>query len=240
MDNFSFLKRCKILDLTYTINPTIPTWNGSCGFNHKIHLDYEDGCRVMSYKLHAGIGTHMDAPSHFYKERCSIHELPLETFFAPIRKITVTDQSKKNPDFLISVEDLEAHEHTFGKIPPKSFVVGYTGWGEFWHDEKLYRRPDAEGRMHFPGFSKEAASFLLSRDIIGIGIDTLSPETGKDGFPVHELILGAGLYILENMASLQDLPNEGAFLLVLPLKIEGGAEAPVRAVALIPPPQPLA
>ncbi len=236
MDNFSFLKNCQILDLTYAVNAAVPTWNGSCGFNHKIHMDYEEGCRVMSYKLHAGIGTHMDAPSHFYKEGHCIHDLPLLSFFAPIRKINVS--GKKDPDLLISVEDIEAHEHLFGKIPPKTFVIGYTGWGEFWNDEKLYRRVDASGLMHFPGFSKEAASFLLTRDIVGLGIDTLSPETGKEGFPVHKLILGAGLYILENLASLQDLPEIGAFLLVLPLKIEGGAEAPVRAVALTAPLNP--
>ena len=44
--------------------------------------------------------------------------------------------------------------------------------------------------MHFPGWSVEAAQFLIEkRNIAGIGIDTLSPET-EFPFPVHFYVLG--------------------------------------------------
>jgi kynurenine formamidase len=59
----------KLIDLTHVLDSTIPTWNGGCGFNHDVHIDYadceaQDKFRVMKVKMHAGIGTHMDAPSH--------------------------------------------------------------------------------------------------------------------------------------------------------------------------------
>ncbi len=222
-----------LLDLTYPLNENVPTWNGSCGFTHKTHLDYEGGCKVMSYKMHGGIGTHMDAPLHFYKGTASIADIPIKSLFSPIRKIDVSNNT--NPDLLISVKDIQDHEMCFGKIPPNHFIIGYTGWGKHWENKTLYRGEDAEGQMHFPGFSKEAALYLLEKKITGIGIDTLSPETGINGFPVHKFLLKAGCYIIENMASLALLPESGAFLIALPLKVEGGVESPTRAIALLPP-----
>jgi kynurenine formamidase len=61
----------KLIDLTHELDSAIPTWNGGCGFNHDVHVDYsdcqgEDKFRFMKVKMHAGIGTHMDAPSHCY------------------------------------------------------------------------------------------------------------------------------------------------------------------------------
>ncbi len=59
----------KLVDLIHTLDSNIPTWNGGCGFHHDLHLDYSD-CkgeykfRVMKMRMHAGIRTHMDAPSH--------------------------------------------------------------------------------------------------------------------------------------------------------------------------------
>ncbi|HJD59593.1 MAG TPA: cyclase family protein [Rickettsia endosymbiont of Omalisus fontisbellaquei] len=69
----------KLIDLTHTLDSNISTWNGSCGFHHDLHLDYSD-CegeykfRVMKMRMHAGIGTHVDAPSHCILGRKSIHE----------------------------------------------------------------------------------------------------------------------------------------------------------------------
>lgn len=222
----------KLLDLTYTLDEKIPTWNGSCGFSHKMHLDHPDGCRVLSYKMHGGAGTHMDAPLHFFPEGASIADLSLENFFVPIRKIDVS--TKRKSDLLISIEDCQNHEKRWGKIPPRCFIAGYTGWGEFWKTPDVYRAVDDKGQMHFPGFSLEAIEWLLERDIVGVGIDTLSPETGENGFEIHKLLLGANRYILENMASLEFLPEAECFLIALPLKIASGVESPIRAVALIP------
>ncbi len=49
----------KLIDLTHVLDSTIPTWNGGCGFNHDVHIDYsdcqgEDKFRVMKVKMHAG------------------------------------------------------------------------------------------------------------------------------------------------------------------------------------------
>ena len=48
------------------------------------------------------------------------------------------------------------------------------------------------------------------------------------------LALGAGLYHLENLSDLSDLPEAGAYLVVAPIKLEGGSGGPVRVFALLP------
>ena len=89
--------------------------------------------------------------------------------------------------------------------------------------------------MHFPGFSPEAAKLLISRKVSGIGCDTLSTDYGaSEDFAVHHLSLGAGLYYLENLADMSELPETGAFLIVAPIKLEGGSGGPVRVFALLP------
>lgn len=92
--------------------------------------------------------------------------------------------------------------------------------------------------MHFPGFDVKAVEMLIERKIAGIGIDTLSPDGSNNGpgnkFPVHECILRAGKYIIENAAQLSKMPAKGAYVLALPLKITVGAEVAMRLVGLIP------
>lgn len=90
-----------------------------------------------------------------------------------------------------------------------------------------------EERYEFPTVSKDTISFLIARDISGIGIDTLSPDIDED-FPVHKAILGTGRFIIENLnENLELLPKQGGYLIIAPLKIEGGGEAPTRVFALI-------
>jgi len=89
--------------------------------------------------------------------------------------------------------------------------------------------------MHFPGYSVEAAKLLMERHVNGLGCDTLSIDYGASGdFPVHHVVLGAGLYQLENLANLSELPETGAFLVVAPIKLEGGSGGPARVFALLP------
>jgi kynurenine formamidase len=52
-------------------------------------------------------------------------------------------------------------------------------------------------------------------------------------FAVHHLALGGGLYHLENLSDLSEVPEAGAFLMVAPIKLEGGSGGPVRVFALV-------
>ena len=108
--------------------------------------------------------------------------------------------------------------------------------GEGGNDYDKYKNADDANKLHFPGYSAEAARFLVEkRNINGIGIDTLSADYGiSTDFAVHHIINGTGKYILENVANLDKLPPRGATLIIAPIKIEGGSGGQARIWAILP------
>lgn len=221
----------KIIDLTHALDSSIPTWNGGCGFNHDVHIDYSD-CqgadkfRVMKVKMHAGIGTHMDAPSHCIPGGRFIHDFEVNNLIMSCVVIDVSDQCHER--YSLSAQDIADFENKHGKIAGGSCVFVKTGWSKFWHTPLQYHNNHV-----FPSVSPDAAELLLERGVRAIGIDTLSPDRPEDGFNVHKIFLGADKIIIENVANLVRLPPTGGFCLVLPIKIKDGTEAPVRLVGLI-------
>ncbi len=222
----------KIVDLTHPLSSHIPTWNGSCGFCLEIKKDYDKMFRVQQIKMHAGLGTHMDAPSHRIPGGNSIAEIPLEQLIVPACVIDVSAQA--DADYEVSIEDIENYEKEYGKIPQSSLVIAYTGWSRYWSCSDAYRNVDGKGQMHFPAFSATSAQWLLRRDVAGIAIDTLSPDCLDQTFPVHKTILGAGKYIIENIANCSQIPPHGSLVMALPLRAQEATESPVRIACLIP------
>lgn len=229
------LERFRAIDLTHPLHEEVPTWSGGCGFRLEIKLDYEQGLRVQSLKSHAGVGTHMDAPTHFIKDSWNIGDIPIENLIVPVFVLDISH--KMDPDLFISAQDIWEFEKVHDKIPDHSLFLAYTGWSRFWSDPLRYRNPGSDGRMHFPGFSEEAAILLLKRNIVGLGIDTLSPDGSTNGpgvrYPVHEQILGAKKYILENVAFLEQMPAKGAYAIALPPRACDATELAIRLIGLV-------
>lgn len=221
----------KIIDLTHALGDGIASWNGSCGFKSEIKLDYSD-CpdevkfRVQQLKMHAGIGTHLDAPAHCTRQGLTVDQLSLSELIAPAVVIDVSDSAHER--YSVTVQDIQKFEKSYGIIQPNSLVLIKTGWEQFWNFPNKYHNNHL-----FPSVSKAAAEFFLERKIVGLGIDTLSPDRPEDGYPVHALLLGAGKYIIENVANLAQFPAIGGFTLALPVKIKDATEAPIRLIGLI-------
>jgi kynurenine formamidase len=231
MNTLLDLKKMKMCDLTHALSPNIPHWSGGCGFQSETIIDYADCADAVKFKVQkldmfSGIGTHMDAPVHCIIGGKSIADIPLEDLIAPCIVIDVSTRSHEK--YSVTPDDIEAFENQYGQIASGIFVIIRTGWEKHWHEPEKYRN-----NLIFPSLSKEAAEILVSRNIIGVGIDTLSPDRAEDGFPVHHLMLKADKYIIENVANAGCLPAVGAYIIVLPIKIQNGSEAPVRLIGLI-------
>jgi kynurenine formamidase len=153
--------------------------------------------------------------------------------------VDVRDKAKADRDYRLTVGDLQEWETAHGRIPDGAIVLMYSGWGQYWPDKKRYLGTDVFGDvadLHFPGFSKEAAEWLVhERKIAAIAVDTASMDYGptKD-YPVHQTINGANLPAFENVANVDRLPPSGATLIALPMKIGGGSGAPTRIIAVLP------
>jgi kynurenine formamidase len=220
------------LDLTHTLSEQSPSWEGTPGFKSHTLLDYQDCSgdvrfKVQSITMRSGIGTHIDAPAHCIPGGASIDMLNLCTLIAPCIVIDVSARSSER--YAASQEDIELFEQQYGRIEEKSLVIIRTGWDRFWENPTKYRND-----LVFPTLSEKAATYLLNRNIVGLGIDTLGPDLPENGFTVHKLLLGHGCYIIENVANAEALPPKGSISIALPIKIQDGTEAPLRLVALKP------
>lgn len=221
----------KTIDLTHTISPTSPTWEGDCGFQHQVILDYADCTTPVKFKvqkinMYAGLGTHIDAPAHCIPGGKTVDKLDLDELIAPCVVIDVSKQAHES--WQLSPEDIRQFEREQGQIGAGSFVIIRTGWDQYWNEPDRYRN-----NLQFPSISRNTANLLLERKIAGLGIDTLSPDTHDSGYPVHEAILGAGKYLVENVANSSKMPPKNGFSLALPICTEGGTEAPMRLIGLI-------
>lgn len=213
------------VDLTHPITEEVRIWDGSCGFQSEILHDYdESGFRVCTYHVNGGCGTHIDAPAHIDPDGGDIASIPLERLIVPAVVLDIRHKTADDPSYFATLDDLQEHEEAYGAIPEGSLLLVLTGWDQYWGKDGY--------RPTFPGVSLELAEALFDR-LVGIGIDTLSPDGTNHDFPVHKLYLPSGRYLVENLTGLDKLPPRGAYAAILPLKVAGGTEAPVRAVALI-------
>jgi kynurenine formamidase len=229
--------KTRVLDLSYAINDKLVPWPGDEKyFEAKINATIEkNGYFTRSFWMLEHYGTHLDAPAHFPPGKTTVDQIPTNKFFGPAVVLDVRDEATRNADYLLPVSQIEKWEHAHGRVPPGAIVLLRTGWASRWPDVQRYRNQGKQGKMHFPGFSAEAAKVLIDRGVSGLGCDTLSVDYGaSEDFSVHHLALGAGLYHLENLSDLSAVPEAGAFLIAAPIKLEGGSGGPVRVFALLP------
>jgi len=184
-------------------------------------------------------GTHLDAPFHFAREGWTADQIPLRQLVGPAVVIDVRGQAEKDPDYLLSLGDARAWEKRHGAVPAGAIVLLRTGWSGRWPDRRGYLGDDTPGdasKLHFPSYGKEAAEYLVRERHAGaLGVDTASIDYGpsKD-FLVHRIAAAANVPGLENLTNLGQLPEAGAWVIALPMKIAGGSGGPLRAVALLP------
>ena len=180
-------------------------------------------------------GTRIEAPAYFAPGLWTVDKIPGERLIAPLVVLDVRANAADHSDYQVSVEDIARWELVHNQIPLGSVVIARTGWDSRWNSMKDYRNADARGTMRFPGFSPEAAKFLVAgRNVIGIGIDTLDVDYGpsKD-FPVRQYTLAHSVYQLENVANLDRAPVDGSMVVVAPSMLPNASIGPVRVLALV-------
>jgi kynurenine formamidase len=238
------LTTARVVDLTHTFDDKTIYWPTSpSAFELKrLHFGPSDGGYFYSANTFCAPehgGTHLDAPIHFSERGLAVDQVPLERLIAPAVVIDVARQAAADPDYRLSLEDVRAWERRQGPVPTGAIVLLRTGWSARWPDRKRYFGDDAAGdgsHLHFPSYGEEAARYLVeTRKAGALGVDTASIDYGpsKD-FIVHRVANGAGVPGLENLAHLDALPERGAWIVALPMKIGGGSGAPLRAVAFLP------
>lgn len=163
-------------------------------------------------------GTHWGAPAHFQEGGLTADQLDPGDLFLPAAKIDVRRQAAANADYAVTIADLQAWERRYGRIPRGAAVILWTGWEDKWGSD-AYPNLDADGVIHQPGFSIEAARWLIGNRRLdergALGTDTFSPDRGIDtDFAVSIALYDRHRISLENLANLGALPPTGAWVLV--------------------------
>ena len=184
-------------------------------------------------------GTHLDAPIHFARGRWTTEQIPLAQLVGPAAVLDVSAAAAEDPDYRVTTADVEQYEARHGRIAAGTIVLVHTGWSRFWPDRKRYFGDDTPGdasNLHFPSYGEEVARLLVEdRQVAALGIDVASIDYGQSrDFIVHRIAADKNVAGLENLTSLDQLPEKGAIVIALPIKIGGGSGGPARVIALVP------
>jgi arylformamidase len=200
-----------IIDISRPIGPDTPVWPGDppVVVERVARIEAGDPAEVSRLQLGTHTGTHVDPPAHFLPGGVTVDELPLDVLVGPAVVADLTGVAAIDPDTLE------------GLVPAGTVrLLLKTG-------QEPAAIP-ADGAL-----TAEAARWLVDRGVLLVGADTLSVEPATDAYPVHRVLLGAGVVIVEGL----DLASvsAGSYQLVcLPLRITGGDGAPARAVLMTP------
>lgn len=226
-----------ITDLTHPLSPQFPVFPAFEQMKVKTRVTFEDdGFYARTWEVGEHTGTHMDAPAHFAAGAGirTVDEIPAVDLVVPLVVIDIEKRAANDHDAELNVDDIVAYERQHGRIPTGAAVCMYTGWETRVHDAHDFLNADSGGTLHFPGFSSEAANFLATeRDVVGIGVDTISLDFGPStDFRAHYEVLSRNKWGLECLANLAEVPRAGALLFVGAPKVVDGSGGPCRVLAL--------
>ncbi len=222
----------RIIDLTQPLGPATPPWPlGGLPFEAEVTASYEpDGAYARRIALDEHIGTHLDAPAHFAPGGHRVDAIAVDQLVRPAVVVDVRAACAADPDHHVPATAFEAFEAEHGRIQPGTAVLVLTGWDRLRDDPARYLTD-----LHFPGLAVDAGRLLVDRKVAGIGIDTLGIDPGCElDCPVHLITLPAGLWHLEGLVSLDELPPTGAWIVAGAARIVDASGAPARVIALIP------
>lgn len=235
-----------IVDLSHAYGPDTLYWPTDekgfqleLGNNGRTPKGYYYAANRFSTAEHGG--THLDAPIHFVEGGQKADEVRLERLVGEAAVVDVTAACAKDPDYQVSIADLRAWEERNKRQLVDVIVLLRTGWAKRWPDRELYlgtakRGAEALKELRFPGLANDAAIWLVQqRAIKAIGIDTASIDYGRStDFAVHVSLCYNRVPIFENVAEMETLPEQGAWITALPMKITGGSGGPLRIAAFLP------
>ena len=209
------------IDLTHPMESNMPLYPGSRPVNFIASAIFEkDGFHEIRIDCSTHTGTHLDCGYHLLEDGRNTLTTPLNNFYG---KGLVADCRKISPGATISKTFLQKMETG---IRNADFLLLHTGWSKFWGTEAYFRM--------FPVLNEEAATYLSSFSLKGIGSDTISFDpVGSAMLPVHHILLSTGLILIENLVNLQSLPENGFIFSCFPLKITNGDGSPIRAVGIV-------
>jgi arylformamidase len=178
------------------------------------------------FTLNTHIGTHIDAPRHFYADGGAVDELALDRLV--MRQAVVLDVSGKPAGAGVTAADLERT----GVVPkPGEIAVIKTLWtdrawgkAEFWADS-IHLEPSV-------------GEWITAREVAAVAMDCFPEKpfwrmqlTAAERGANHKRWLKAGIPMIQMLTNLGSI-RDRFMLVALPLRLKGMDGAPARVVGI--------
>ena len=214
----------RITDLSHRIDDDTPVYPGdpTVSLTPAATLA-SNGFNLLHVRMGSQTATHVDAPYHFFDNGARLDELPLELF---VGTGVIVDVRTRKPRSRIEWADLSS---AAPRLAPGRILVLHTGWDQHWGSDAYFDHPF---------LTRQAAERVVASGVRAVAIDAPSVDesvlhgTPPDGFAAHDVLLGAGGVIVENLRNLVAVRDPEPVLILLPLPLARADGAPVRAVAL--------
>jgi kynurenine formamidase len=237
---YTTLASKRFVDLTHTFDVDTPHWKGLSPMKVRtLYTIKKDGFRIDEFCHPGQWGTHVDPPAHFHAGLKTVDQIDPKDMLMPLVVLDVHQKVAKNPDYVLTVGDVQDWEARHGKIPAHAFVAMRTDWSSRWPNDTSMQNKDAKGVAHYPGWSRAALELLYEDRHIGAsGHETTDTDPGvattKDDYSLESYVLGTNHYQIEMLANLDQVPEYGALVMVTFPKPANGSGFPARVIAILP------
>jgi arylformamidase len=216
----------RLIDVSHTVEHGMITYKGFpapiiCDWlsREASRAKYAHGTEFQIGKIEmiANTGTYLDSPFHRYENGKDLSELPLESL-ANLDCVVVRVDPAAGP----AIDQVPL---TAGQVGGRA-VLFSTGWDRHWRTDAYF-----EGHPHL---TERAAEWLAKAGAALVGIDSLNIDSVATGErPVHTVLLGSEIPIVEHMRGLAAVPHDGGRFSAVPVKVKGLGTFPVRAFVAV-------
>lgn len=208
----------KIHDVSLTIRSGMSVWPGDTTVELYRKEKIEEGgmCNNSNISMGVHTGTHVDSPYHFINDGFKVDQIPLDTIVGPVVVAEVPDSVD-----LIDAKAVKSLSLTNGV----KRVLFKTRNSKIWSSSHEVFHED------FVGVSADGAQVLVDLGIKLVGIDYLSMAPFTASKPTHDIMLGAGMVLIEGLDLSKVAPGMYT-LMCLPLKLKDTDGSPARVILL--------
>jgi len=209
----------KIFDISRSLSNDLAPWPGDTAFHFELKWRMAEGATVNVGAVIMGVhnGSHADAPFHFQPGAGTIEQMPLEVYLGDAVVVDLSPKFVNDRTRQITIADIERCAEALVSAPRLLLKTG------LWKDSKVF--PD-----WIPVIAPDVTGWLGKQNVRLLGLDLPSVDTIDAKILVnHHALAGAGIAIVESL-DLSDVEAGIYHFSALPLRINAGDAAPVRAI----------
>ncbi len=205
----------KIYDISLPIKPDLPVWPGDPPVKLTRVESLSEGADANVSHIACGVhmGTHVDAPLHFIDGSAAIGDLELSTLVGRVHVLDCRGVDRITADLLERMGITKRARRLIFKTD----------------NSRLWEEPRRDFYEDFVAVERDAAEWLVERRVQLVGIDYLSIAPYQASIPTHQILLGAGVVVIEGL-NLASVPPGRYTLYCLPIKLVDSEGAPARVI----------